>query len=800
MALNTVSLPFGYYPDPTVGRPVFNGSIFIGEPDLDPTILANQKTITIRQEGVDTPSVPQPISTSAGGVPVFNGSPAEILVDGSYSMAVLNSGGTQVYYVANEFAAASDEVTAIFDTVADLVASSPSAGVLVETKGYTTAGDGGGATYLSVTSGAFGGTPDEQGDHTVANGNVAVIQVGDSINIEQYGAVGDGAADDFNALSKAIAASSGKTIVLADGETYLTNTAIVHTGDIDLRTNGADKAIIFHNGQTLVPLTVQGTTATTKTLSASQQINNRGWDVADSSGVSVGMLMEVKSTTLWYHDNRGVARKSELHKVGSIVGNTIFSEDPANDGYDTGAETVTLTFYNPIKVNLTNIEIKCVHPATGVGAANVTGLSISHADGGKITNVDLTDAADIGISLARCYRTSVFGGRTYGANAFLTGYGVQTNGCSHTIVLLRSFWECRRGVDISGDSVVSRHSLIAGNTNLGGGFNSEGTIYGWEETSATGAPQFGFGSHGPADHTIYRGNKIAQMHTFINCRGRNEIIEDNYFIGRCRFGAIKLSFGENVRIKNNFVYTGWEDTLKDDTIHETGGNINTRRADWFVEFAASYLGGQIVIEDNDVQIQDRFLTFESTGVQDNVTLARNKVRFETQGSTDAVALAYNEGTTQDVVGWNIVDNDYSRVSGTGAVTRFTNLTLGSSELAESFSFSDTWTPTTTAVLNVAAHSGVLSQFTRVGDVVTFSLSVNITPTASGRIDLGISLPVPFDFVSSFQAAGVGAAFYAAGIEAARITADTTNDRLTLIAFADDTSNTSWHVTGAYRLI
>jgi hypothetical protein len=100
MALNTVSLVFGYYPDPTQGRPVFNGSIFIGEPDLDPTILANQKTITIRQEGVDTPSVPQPISTSAGGVPVFNGSPAEILVEGSYSIAVLNAQDTQVYYVA----------------------------------------------------------------------------------------------------------------------------------------------------------------------------------------------------------------------------------------------------------------------------------------------------------------------------------------------------------------------------------------------------------------------------------------------------------------------------------------------------------------------------------------------------------------------------------------------------------------------------------------------------------------------------------------------------------------------------
>ena len=187
MALNTVSLPFGYYPDPTVGRPVFNGSIFIGEPDLDPTILANQKTITIRQEGVDTPSVPQPISTSAGGVPVFNGSPAEILVDGSYSMAVLNSQDSQVYYVASQNDAGSLSNTdlrysPLFATVAAMTAANPvsidgvvvniTAGMTLRTQGYTTAGDSGQAKYLGVASQAVDGV----GDHDAANGVSLILQ------------------------------------------------------------------------------------------------------------------------------------------------------------------------------------------------------------------------------------------------------------------------------------------------------------------------------------------------------------------------------------------------------------------------------------------------------------------------------------------------------------------------------------------------------------------------------------------------------------------------------------------------
>jgi hypothetical protein len=50
MALNYVRPPADYYPSFTQGRPIFNGSIYVGEPDTDPEIPANQKQVTIRQE------------------------------------------------------------------------------------------------------------------------------------------------------------------------------------------------------------------------------------------------------------------------------------------------------------------------------------------------------------------------------------------------------------------------------------------------------------------------------------------------------------------------------------------------------------------------------------------------------------------------------------------------------------------------------------------------------------------------------------------------------------------------------
>ena len=93
----------------------------------------------------------------------------------------------------------------IFNTKADLVAASLTAGQLTSTKGYTTAGDGGGATYLIKTAVDYAGTPDEYGDHTLAGGTIAVLQTEGSVNVKLFGATGDNTTDDTLAIQAAIA-------------------------------------------------------------------------------------------------------------------------------------------------------------------------------------------------------------------------------------------------------------------------------------------------------------------------------------------------------------------------------------------------------------------------------------------------------------------------------------------------------------------------------------------------------------------------------------------------------------------
>ena len=192
MSLNIVELPYKYYPDPTKGKPVYLGYIYIGEPNTDPEVLINRKVVNMTgscacpDEGTE---ISQPIRTSAGGVPEFNGSPVILSTDGNYSIKVLNSKGDQVYYAGNEGDSASE-----FATVAEMKAT---IAVFPQGKTLTTTtnkgSNKGGATYLVVTKADHDAqrgvtVVDEQWDHALTDGKVALFQMtGTHARIEQAG-------------------------------------------------------------------------------------------------------------------------------------------------------------------------------------------------------------------------------------------------------------------------------------------------------------------------------------------------------------------------------------------------------------------------------------------------------------------------------------------------------------------------------------------------------------------------------------------------------------------------------------
>ena len=101
MADQIVRLGPEYFPRATSGVPISGGSIFIGLPDTDPEIVGNQIQVSALQENGTTVPISQPILTSGGGVPLYNGAPVTLLVSESYSLKVLDAFGVQIYNVTS---------------------------------------------------------------------------------------------------------------------------------------------------------------------------------------------------------------------------------------------------------------------------------------------------------------------------------------------------------------------------------------------------------------------------------------------------------------------------------------------------------------------------------------------------------------------------------------------------------------------------------------------------------------------------------------------------------------------------
>jgi len=118
MAQAPLKLDIGYFPDPSAGKPIALGSVYVGVADTDPVILANRISVTVIQEdgtSVVVPPASQPFTLGSGGTVLYGGDPyggdpVVILVDGVHSVKVLDALGAQKYYVpfANQSADALD--------------------------------------------------------------------------------------------------------------------------------------------------------------------------------------------------------------------------------------------------------------------------------------------------------------------------------------------------------------------------------------------------------------------------------------------------------------------------------------------------------------------------------------------------------------------------------------------------------------------------------------------------------------------------------------------------------------------
>jgi filamentous hemagglutinin len=145
---------------------------------------------------------------------------------------------------------------------------------------------------------------------------------------------------------------------------------------------------------------------------------------------------------------------------------------------------------------------------------------------------------------------------------------------------------------------------------------------------------------------------------------------------------------------------------------------------------------------------------------------------------------------------------------TGAATFDGNVTLGNAA-ADTITITGTpaglvlggtSTATVTAVANCSAAGGGATKYHRIGNVVTLSCTVTFTITSIGvATSVGVSIPIPSNFTVSTDAAGTGASTGILEVRPLLVTADTTNDRLSLDFVSSASGAVTFGITASYEV-
>lgn len=93
-----VSMPSQLFTMARSFKAVANGKIYVGIPNTDPANPENQIQVYIENESGKKIPVPQPLIINSGGYPVYNGQIAKFLTDRNHSMAVYDAYGVQQFY------------------------------------------------------------------------------------------------------------------------------------------------------------------------------------------------------------------------------------------------------------------------------------------------------------------------------------------------------------------------------------------------------------------------------------------------------------------------------------------------------------------------------------------------------------------------------------------------------------------------------------------------------------------------------------------------------------------------------
>jgi hypothetical protein len=338
-----------------------------------------------------------------------------------------------------------------------------------------------------------------------ATQRTALEKFRDVVSVKDFGAVGDGIADDRAAIIAAIAAVPvNGTIYFPDGRFLISSKIFVFKS---VNFVGSGQATLVGDGDKIFDVT-PATSVLTTTATA---IAGNGYTItlASVAGIVPGQILEIfDPLTPWPYDTTASGVYGETNTVRSVdtSTNVVTLGMPVASAYNTGITVKAWTPIEDMRVENLNFERLTKTPNT---ASGMTGFALKNACISKCT-FDGFGATCLGISYSS--HTRVLGcsfQNSYYPGIGL-GYGVFTSGSVGTLVSGCMSYNARRCVDFSG-SIPSRYSMAVGCMAVS------------DLELLAGAS--GFGTHGTAEYCTFKSCVVISTQFGFVIRGGNIVLD-----------------------------------------------------------------------------------------------------------------------------------------------------------------------------------------------------------------------------------------------------------------------------------
>lgn len=369
-------------------------------------------------------------------------------------------------------------------------------------------------------------TPDDGGpEMTVeqalddARANLADIDLKLSgfVNVKEFGAVGDGVADDTAAVQAAL--DSGADRIHFPAGRYVINGDVTRTRSVVITGDGTNTVLDFSGGTGQLLITGSLTPLDKLSVSPSRHMRELTWSTAQGLSARDVVILWNPTDYSW-GGRRAYYRDGAMFRIHSMTSPTVASTyDPCPDAYNAASMNVYKMNYVQAVVK----DISCI----ASGSVEKAPLTLRHCVDSSVEGYSYFGGIYAGVVLDRCYNVSVYDSAPINASPHDNNeYGIVVSNSTHVSISGKGAFASRHSVAIGGTdleaTVPNRYVSVSGMSLLNNSANTNsGDV------------------HGNSDYVTYD-----------NC----------FFISGCSVG------GRNLSIRNSTI------------IGETGGAFADRKA------------------------------------------------------------------------------------------------------------------------------------------------------------------------------------------------------------------------------